>query len=312
MTVAAVGRRAAPEAGTVRRSRSRRRGALTGVVSVLPAVLLVGAFMWYPLVTTVYHSFTRWDGMVTRWVGLANYRRLFADGDIWQYLRTNLVFFLSIPLILVMCLVVAVLLHEQTPGARFFRSVYYLPCMLSVVVVGVLMRSMFLPDGVVNRGLSAAGLHALSTDWLSSTVTAFVVLILTFYWQTLGQGALVFLAGLSAMPPEVIEASQMDGAGWWRRLFRVVLPMQTPAISYFLVINTSYVFIGLFSLIYTITKGGPGTSTTPLDYEIYLSAFQTGDLGYASALSVVLLLLVSVIAWLQVRNFDLFSRNGGR
>ncbi|MBO0867304.1 MAG: sugar ABC transporter permease [Micromonosporaceae bacterium] len=309
-----AGQRVAPGTTPVRRARSRRRrrDTLIGLLSVLPALVLVAALMWYPLVTTVYHGFTDWDGVVTKWVGLDNYRQLFGDGDIWQYLRTNLVFFLSIPVILVISLVVAVLLHEQTPGARFFRSVYYLPCMLSVAVVGLLMRSMFAPDGMANRSLSAVGLGGLATDWLAYTVTSFLVLILAFYWQTLGQGALIFLAGLSAMPSSVVEAAQVDGAGWWRRLFRIVLPMQTPAISYFLVTNTAYVFVGLFSLIFTVTRGGPGSTTVPLDYEIYLSAFQSGDLGYASAVSVVLLVLVSIIAWLQVRNFDLYSRQGGR
>ena len=275
---------------------------------MLPALVLVGALMWYPLGTAVYHSFTEWNGIITRWVGGANYEQMFASGDIWEYLRTNLVFFLSIPLILVITLSVSVLLHEGTPGASLFRSVYYLPTILSAVVVGLLMRSLFAPDGVVNTALDQVGLDFLATtNWLGSTHTAFFVLITAFYWQTLGQGVLIFLAGLAAMPGEVVEAAHIDGAGWWRRLFRIVLPMQSPAIAYFLVTNTVYVFIGLFSFVYTITGGGPGRTTTPLDYKIYLSAFDTGELGYASALSVVLLALVVPIAWFQVRNFERFS-----
>ena len=263
--------------------------------------------MWYPLATAIYHSFTEWNGIITRWVGAQNYQQMFATGDLWQYLQTNLVFFLSIPVILVITLSVSVLLHEGTPGASVFRAVYYLPTILSAVVVGLLMRSLFAPDGVVNTALAWVGLDFLATNWLASTTTAFLVLIAAFYWQTLGQGVLIFLAGLSAMPAGVIEAAQLDGAGWWRRLFGIVLPMQAPAISYFLVTNTAYVFIGLFSFVYTITGGGPGRSTTPLDYQIYLSAFDSGELGYASALSVVLLVLVVPIAWFQVRSFDRYS-----
>ncbi|MEQ7123855.1 sugar ABC transporter permease [Actinopolymorpha sp. B11F2] len=285
----------------------KRREAVIGIVSVIPAVALVALLMWYPLATAIYHSFTEWNGIVTTWVGTQNYQQLFGSGDIWEYLRTNLVFFVSIPFILVITLSVSVLLHEGTPGAQFFRSVFYLPTILSAVIVGLLMRSLFAPEGVVNTALTRVGLDALAVDWLASTVTAFLVLIAAFYWQTLGQGVLIFLAGLSAMPGEVIEAAQIDGAGWWRRLFRIVLPMQAPAITYFLVTNTVYVFIGLFSFVYTITGGGPGRSTTPLDYQIYLSAFENGELGYASALSVVLLVLVVSIAWLQIRNFERYS-----
>jgi ABC-type sugar transport system permease subunit len=296
-----------PDRGHGRTRGLRHREAVIGVVSVLPAVLLVGLLMWYPLATALYHSFTEWNGIVTTWVGTQNYQELFGSGDIWEYLRTNLVFLLSIPLILVITVAVSVLLYEGTPGAQFFRSVFYLPTILSAVIVGLLMRSLFAPEGVVNTALTRVGLDALAVDWLASTVTAFFVLIAAFYWQTLGQGVLIFLAGLSAMPAEVIEAAQIDGAGWWRRLFRIVLPMQAPALTYFLVTNTVYVFIGLFSFVYTITGGGPGRSTTPLDYQIYLSAFENGELGYASALSVVLLVLVVAIAWLQVRTFERYS-----
>lgn len=290
-----------------RGSQRGRREALVGLASVAPAVGLVATLMWYPLTTAIYHSFTEWNGIVTTWVGVENYERMFETGEIWVYLRTNLVFLLSIPLILFVSLSVSVLLHEGTPGSRLFRSVYYLPTILSAVVVGLLMRSLFTPDGVVNTALSKVGLGFLATNWLAFAPTAFFVLIMAFYWQTLGQGVLVFLAGLSAMPNEIVEAANLDGAGWWRRLFRIVFPLQAPAILYFLVINTVYVFIGLFSFVYTITGGGPGRATTPLDYQIYISAFETGELGYASALSVVLLALVSSIAWFQVRHFERFA-----
>lgn len=278
-----------------------------GLVSVLPAVALVSVFIWYPLMTAFYHSFTRWNGLVTTWVGTQNYRQMFGSGEIWIYLRTNFIFFASISLILVIALSVSVLLHERTPGSQFFRAVYYLPTLLSAVVVGMLISSLFSPDGVVNNTLDAVGLGFLARDWLASTWTAFVVLILAFYWQTLGQGVLIFLASLSAMPREVIESAQIDGAGWWSRLFRIVVPMQSPAILYFLVTNTIWVFTGLFSFVFTVTRGGPGRSTTPLDYAIYLSAFEEGKLGYASALSIVMLVLVVAIAWAQVRAFERFT-----
>ncbi len=267
---------------------------------MLPALALIVPLTWYPLGVAVAHSFTEWNGIRATWVGLENYAKIFSDGRLWEMLRVNLVFFLSIPIILVLCMMVAVLLHEKVPGWSFFRSVYYLPTILSAVVVGFLARAMFLPDGAVNRILEGLGFGEVTISWLEIVPTAFAVLILAYWWQTLGQGSMIFLAGLSSMAPEVEEAARLDGAGWWRRLFRIVLPLQAPAVSYFLVTNVIYVFIGLFTLVYTVTKGGPGRATTPIDFAIYQAAFQNGDLGYAAALSVILMAIVAVFAWINV------------
>jgi len=286
------------------RRRRRRRESWTGWLSILPAIALALPLTWYPLTVGVWHSFTKWNGMTSVWIGLGNYRRMFIDGEIFALLRTNLIFFAAIPVMLVICMVVSVLLHEKVPGWRLFRSLYYIPTILSIVIVGYLMRSIFLPSGLLNLALTRVGLESATRSWLEVVPTAFLALMLTFLWQTLGQGTLIFLAGLSAMDSEVVEAATIDGAGWWQRLFRIILPLQTPAISYFFVTNTIYVFIGLFTLVYTITGGGPGTATTPLDFKIYIAAFRTGELGYASALSVVLLLIVAVIALINVRQTD--------
>ena len=153
---------------------------------------------------------------------------------------------------------VTVLLFEQVPGWRFFRSVYYLPTILSAAVVGTLMRIMFTTQGAVNDVLGRAGLEQLQHDWLGTVSTAFMVLIFAFYWQTLGQGVLIFLAGMSAIPADLIEAARLDGAGWWNRLTRIIIPLLVPTIAYFVLINVIWIFVGLFALVYTVTEGRPG------------------------------------------------------
>jgi ABC-type sugar transport system permease subunit len=279
----------------------RRKEILTAFLSLLPAFFLIAALMWYPLATAVYHSFTQWDGLNTTWIGLRNYIDIFTSGQLWLLLRNNFIFLLSIPGILIISLIVSVLLFEEVPGWKFFRSVYYLPTILSAVVVGFLMQALFSSEGAVNEALKAIGLGALAQPWINAAPTAFLVLILAFYWQTLGQGVLIFLSAIST---ELIEAARIDGASWWQRLFRVIFPLLAPAISYFMVTNIIYIFIGLFALVYSITRGGPGYETTPIDYMIYVKAFESGDLGYASALSVILLILVSAVCWLQVKALD--------
>lgn len=288
----------------VRGMNLRRRESLLGFVSLIPAFILVGVIIWYPVARTFYHSFTDWNGARSTWVGLENYERLFTSGELLLLLRTNLIFLLAVPGILLISVVVSVLLFEEAPGWKFFRSVYYLPSILSSAVVGMLMRIMFSYQGAVNDVLNSAGLSALAQDWLGSVPTAFMVLIFVFYWQTLGQGVLIFLAGLAAIPTDLMDAARIDGAGWWQRLFQIVFPLLVPAIAYFFIINVIWVFVGLFSTVYTVTGGGPGYSTTPIDFMIYLQAFEAGAMGYASALSVILFIIVLVIAALQLRMFD--------
>lgn len=282
----------------------RRREALVAYASLIPAFLLVAVVIWYPVTQTIYRGFTDWNGATSTWVGWENYRRIFANGELFLLLRNNLVFVLSVPGILLISLVVTMLLYEEAPGWRFFRSVYYLPTILSAAVVGTLMRIMFSSQGAVNDALATAGLDGWQRDWLGAVPTAFMVLIFAFYWQTLGQGVLIFLAGMSAIPADLLDAARLDGAGWWNRLTRIIIPLLVPTIAYFVLFNVIWIFVGLFALVYTVTEGGPGYATTPFDLMIYRKAFEAGEMGYASALSVILFLIVLAISAFQLRTFD--------
>ena len=282
----------------------RRREQIFAYLSLVPAFLLVAAVIWYPVPQTIYHSFTDWNGAVSTWIGWENYQRIVSNGELWLLLRNNLIFVVSVPGILLLSLVVTVLLHEQVAGWKFFRSVYYLPTILSAAVVGTLMRIMFNSQGVTNRILGSLGLSSLQHDWLGQVSTAFLVLIFAFYWTTLGQGVLIFLAGLAAIPSELLDAARLDGAGWWNRLFKIIIPLLVPAIAYFVLTNVIWIFVGLFALVFTVTKGGPGYATTPFDLMIYRKAFESGELGYASALSVILFGIVLTVSAVQLRVFD--------
>lgn len=297
-----------PPIGGRRRRGHARRAALLGWLSCAPAGVVLLVLVWYPVVSTVQHSFTDWNGFTENWVGLKNYTDVFFSGEFFERFRTNLVFLASIPLLLLICVAVSVVIHDRIPGWRFFRSVYYIPTVLSASVVGLLASIMFAPRGAVNTAFEAIGLGGLAQDWLGQTPTALGVLLLIFFWQSLGQGVLIFLAGLSTIPQELVEAANVDGAGWWRRLFSIILPLLAPTSAYFLLTNVVYVLVDLFSLVYVTTRGGPGGTTTPLDYTIYLKAFQEGDLGAASALAVILLVIVFTCSWFQLRMIDRFGR----
>lgn len=301
-----MGMAATAAGSTLRRRRltMQRRDKLTAYLSLLPAFLLVAVVIWFPVARTVYQSFTDWNGATSTWIGWENYQRIVANGELWLLLRNNLIFVLSVPGILLVSLVVTVLLFEQAPGWRFFRSVYYLPTILSAAVVGTLMRIMFSAQGAANNVLERLGLGMLQHDWLGNVPTAFMVLIFAFYWQTLGQGVLIFLAGMANIPTDLLEAARLDGAGWWNRLTQIIIPLLVPTIAYFVLTNVIWIFVGLFALVYTVTKGGPGYATTPFDLMIYRKAFEAGEMGYSSALSVILFLIVLAVSTVQLRMFD--------
>ena len=285
----------------------KRREQITGLLSILPAFVVVAIVVWIPIARSFRYSVTDWNGATAKYVGLQNFRNIIQRGELWTPLKTNLIFFASIPGILLISLVVSVLLFEETAGWKFFRSVYYIPTILSTAIVGMLMRVMFSPRGAVNAALKALGLDQLTQNWLGTTQTAFIVLIFIFYWQTLGQGVLIFLSGLSAISGDLLEASKLDGANWWQRLTQIIIPLLMPTIGFFFIFNAVYCFVGLFALVYTVTNGGPGHSTTPIDLLIYRKAFESGALGYASALSVLLFCIVLVISAVQLRFFDRLS-----
>ena len=282
----------------------RRREQITGLFSILPAFLLVGVVVWWPISRSFRYSVTDWNGASANWIGLDNFRNIIQRGELWTPLKVNLIFFTSIPGILLISLVVSVLLFDETPGWKFFRSVYYIPTILSTAIVGMMMKLMFAPRGPVNKLIDAAGFEGLSRNWLGTTETAFMVLIFIFYWQTLGQGVLIFLWGLAGISTDLIEAARLDGANWWQRLTQILIPLLMPTIGFFFIFNAVYCFVGLFGLVYTVTNGGPGFSTTPIDLLIYRKAFESGALGYASALSVLLFVIVLTISAIQLRFFD--------
>lgn len=268
-------------------------------LAVAPVVLALLVFMAVPIVNVVYHSFTLWDGLKAKFIGLENYVYMFTNDDFWYILGNNVLYLLTVPLIVLVSLIVAVLIYEEVKGWKFFRSVFFLPYVLSAVVVGYLFRSLFAYGGPINKVLEAFGLEALKTDWLSSRGTAIFVIILAVTWTQFGYGMLVYLAGMSSVSPSVFEASRIDGANWFQRFFHVILPMLIRTTEFLVILNTIFVFTSLFDYIYTITRGGPGYDTMPINYWIYMKAFRSNEMGFACALALVLFGILLVVALVQ-------------
>lgn len=282
----------APAAGVKRRSRMARREAIEGYISISPWLIGFLLFTVGPLLASLYYSFTEWT--ITRppvWIGFDNYIRMFTrDALFWQALKVTLLYVLmSVPLKLVFGLGLSLLLNLSLRGMNFFRTVFYIPAVISGVAVSLMWMWLLQPDtGVVNTLLDMVGIKG--PGWFWDPVWALPSVALMSVWGVGGM-AIIYLAGLQNIPPHLYEAAMLDGAGAVGRFWRVTLPLLTPTIFFLLVIELIDAF-KIFTQAFVITKGGPLKATYFFLFYYYEEAFQNFNMGYASALALVLMVII--------------------
>jgi ABC-type sugar transport system permease subunit len=299
-------------------SRTRRRAAwrtaLTGHLFILPGILGLGLLIVYPLVTSAYHAFTDWNGLTpATWTGLENFRYLLTrDPTFWPSLRATAYFvLLMVPATLIAGLGLAVLVNRRLPGVRIFRTIFYLPVVLPAIAVLALWKYMYDPQyGLANEILSK--LHLPTVAWLGNTRVALPAIVIISVWGV-GSTMMIFLAGLQAVPAEMYEAAQLDGAGPVRCFLKITLPMLTPILLLQLILQINLAF-QTFNQIAVLTKGGPGTSTDLLMYKIYNDGFynylSTPQLGFATAEVWILFVIVMVVTGITLRFSSLWVYSG--
>ena len=262
----------------------------------LPATVLVGGLLVFPIAEATYYSFTSWNGETAHFVGFGSYSQLlFHTTAIRQIFENNLAVVLSIPFGLFFALVAAFLTSLKVPGWRLFRFIVFLPVALSWVVIGIIFSNFLTPGQGLDSLLNGVGLHSIALDWLGSTHTALPALLATFNWALFGINTVIFMTGLASIPPEVVEAARVDGAGFFKILRHVVMPLIGRFVRLAFLVTMISGFSGMFGLIYVMTAGGPGFSTTTLEFQIYQSAFTLGNFGQAAALGIFLLLIMLAV-----------------
>ena len=298
--------------GRARRARRRRRRSYGSraerrfaILFVLPAVLLVLVFRIIPLFWGFGLSLTDSTGLgEANFIGLDNYAEMAGDPNFRASMRNTVVLLLTLPVWVVLPMVLAILIHQGVPLGRMYRSVYFFPAVLSSVIVGSIFNIVLRYDGALNELLGLVGIGAV--DWLGNGSTALLSLISVQLWATFGMSLLIFLAGLSTVPGEMIEAARLEGASLLQTWIHVIIPSLRPIIEFVAVVTTIGVLTNMFGLIYVLTAGGPGNATTLPEFLIWLEQGQMNRPGYAAALSMVLFVLMGGIAWLQIR---IMSRN---
>jgi multiple sugar transport system permease protein len=269
-------------------------------VFIAPNIILFTIFVFAPLVYAAYISLHEWSliGDPT-FVGLKNYTRLGRDGLFWQALRNTAVYtLLTVPASLVLGLLLAIGLNRDLYGRTLLRSVYFLPVVVSSVVTALTAAWLFNDNyGVINAVLKSVGFGPV--PWLSSPTFALPSLVMTTLWVRLGFCMVVYLAALQTISPTYYEAAQIDGASRFNQFRYITLPSLAPTTFLLLILNIIYSF-HVFDLVYVMTGGGPGFSTTMLVQYVFQAAFVTSEMGYASALGMVLftlMLAITVVQW---------------
>ncbi|WP_250002852.1 carbohydrate ABC transporter permease [Actinoplanes sp. M2I2] len=291
---------AAPDdRGPGRRVR-RRRENLAGYVFLSPWLLGLIGITAIPMLISLYLSFTDYSPLIplteANWIGLDNYRRMFtADQSYWHAVQVTVTFALvAVPLKLAAALAVAMLLNRTMRGISVFRGLFYLPSLLGgSVALAIVWVSMFNRDGAFNSFLALFGIEGL--PWVNDPDWALSTLILLAVWQ-FGAPMVIFLAGLKQVPVELYEAASVDGASGWRKFVHITLPMLSPVIFFNLVLETINGFQGFTSaFVLSNGTGGPVDSTLMYTLNLYIAGFVDLDMGYASAMAWVFLLVIGAI-----------------
>jgi multiple sugar transport system permease protein len=278
-----------------------RRERVVALLAVTPALVLVLGLMVYPVLYALWMSLHRTNGVRYEWLGLGNYWGLLTDPLLAEVLWNNVVFLISVPLVVVAALICSVLLYERIRGWRFFRVLFFVPNVLSAAVIGLLFKTLFAYDGPVNSVLEAVG--GTPVDFFADGATAMFVIILALVWSGFGYQTLILLSGLASINPEIFEAATVDGAGWWKRLWFITFPAIRRVVALVCILNVLYTFTSLFGFIFVMTAGGPGYDTTTLDYLVYTLAFNGSHLGEGAALAVLVFLLIGALTLAQLKYF---------
>ncbi len=277
---------------------------LAAAIFLAPALTLLGIFLILPIIYLAYLSFT--GGSFTRagihWVGFNNYLRLFMTTDFWQVVFNTLYFTIgTVVPSLIIALAAAVLLNQKLLFTGAFRTIYFIPSIVSLVAAGLGFRWLFQSDGAINSAIAYFGLTKI--EWLSDPAWAMPVLILLAIWKQIGFNMVVFLAGLQTIPVTRYEAAELDGASQWQQFWYITLPGIRPTLI-FAAITTAIFTLKSFEQVYVITGGGPLNSTNVLVYYIYDRAFAQFDFGYAAAAAIVLFTFALGLVYLQLKYFS--------
>ncbi len=282
--------------------RGKRKEQLTAYLFLAPALLIIATFVLFPILKLFYLGFTdnQLIGKTTNFVGLANFTRAFGD-PLFIKSMGNAGYFsiVVVPVQTFLAMIVAVIANYKLRGFKYFQTIYFFPVVTSFVSVCIIWRLMYDGSfGLVSSVLQAVGIN--NQGFLTNPDTAMNAMIVTCIWKSFGYYMTIFLAGLQQIPGEIYESSQIDGVNFWTKFIYITFPMLKKTTLFVLVITTIDA-MRIYIPAFVMTSGGPMDSTNVIVYHIWITAFKLMDVGYASAMALLLFVVIMLITALQFR-----------
>lgn len=277
---------------------------LTPYLFLLPALAILSLTVFWPAVQAFYLSFTRYELDLTQppmWIGLDNFQKLWRDRVFWQTLGNSLLYLIGVvPILVIAPLGLAILVNQKLRGMHWFRTAYYTPVIISMVVAGIAWKWIYAQNGLLNGVLKQLGLVATAIPWLTSPQLALFSVMAVTVWKGLGYYMVIYLAGLQAIPAELYEAAAIDGSDGWQKHRDITVPLMRPYLSLVAVISAISA-TKVFEEVYIMTQGGPLNSSKTIVYYLYEQAFQKLEMSYACTIGLVLFLLMLGLSILNLK-----------
>lgn len=269
---------------------------------LLPAGLILIVFFFYPLIEVFRFSFTKYNIVSPpKYIGWSNFQTLINDPVFWKALKNSIIYLIGVvPPLVFIPIFLAIIVNNQIRGISFFRATFYLPVVISIVVIGIAWKWLYSENGPLNYLLSSSNLISEKVIWLSNPDIALFAVMVVTVWRGLGYYMVIYLAGLQSIPKELYEASDIDGASFFQKHLMITVPLLRSSIVFVAVVS-SINALKVFVEIFIMTGGGPAYSSTTLVQYLYEKAFEDLNLGYACALGVVLFLFTFVFSMANIK-----------
>jgi lactose/L-arabinose transport system permease protein len=279
---------------------------LFGWAVLMPAVFLIAAMSFYPMIKALILSFETGIGAKMRFAGFLNYTRMFEDKIFLQALMNNFIYLIiQVPIMLIMGLILASMLNDKNLKFRgLFRTAIFLPCATSLVSYAIIFRSLFSVDGFINLLLVKLGILSSGYNFLANPISARAVIIIALLWRWTGYNMVFYLAGLQNIEYSIYEAAKIDGASPFQSFWQITVPLLRPTILLTAIMSTNGT-LQLFDESWNLTNGGPANATITMSHYIYNLSFKyVPNFGYAAAMAYLILILVAVLAFVQMKVGD--------
>lgn len=289
-------------------SKKKLRTTLVAWLFMLPALVILAIFVFYPIIYSIPLAFTNYSVFgETKFIWLDNFKRLAKDPDFKIAFRNSCIFVIVTPILQLLSVSLALLVNRKLPGTSIFRTLIYLPVVTSMVAVSIIWKFIFDPNGILNGMLMQLGIISQPIMFLSDAKLALPTLMAVTIWQGLGYYMMIYLSALQNFPEDLMEAAKLDGASPWTCFWRIRLPLLQPQI-WFCSMVSLIAAVGVMDIVFTMTAGGPNKSTYVINYYAYLQGFSKFDFGYSAAVGLV---MAAVTIVFNIAQNVLSKRMGG-